>query len=41
VIKGDTIEITGRDLEFDIDSRTSRLSGPVTMIVTAADTTQP
>jgi hypothetical protein len=41
VIKGDTLEITGRDLEFDIDSRTSRLSGPVSMIVTAADSPQP
>ena len=41
VIKGDTIEITGRDLEFDIDSRTSRLRGPVSMVVTAADPAQP
>lgn len=41
VIKGDTLEITGRDLEFDIDSRSSRLNGPVSMIVTAADTSQP
>lgn len=37
VIKGETVEITGRQLEFDIDSRTSHLRGPVTMIVTASD----
>jgi hypothetical protein len=41
VIKGETVEIVGRQLEFDIDSRTSRLRGPVTMVVTATDTIQP
>lgn len=41
VIKGESIEITGRELEFDIDSRTSRLTGPVSMVVTAADKNQP
>ena len=41
VIKGDTLEITGSQLEFDIDTRTSRLRGPVTMVVTAADKLQP
>jgi hypothetical protein len=41
VIKGDTIEITGRDLEFDIDSRTSHLTGPVTMVVTSANAIKP
>jgi hypothetical protein len=41
VIKGETVEIIGRQLEFDIDSRTSRLRGPVTMVVTATDAIQP
>lgn len=41
VIKGETVEITGRQLEFDIDSRTSHLRGPVTMIMTASDTDLP
>jgi len=41
VIKGDSIEIIGRDLQFDIDSRTSRLTGPVTMVLTATDKIQP
>lgn len=41
VIKGETVEITGRQLEFDIDSRTSHLRGPVTMIVTASDSDLP
>ncbi len=41
VIKGETLEITGSQLEFDIDTRTSRLRGPVTMVVTASDALQP
>ena len=41
VIKGESIEITGRDLEFDIDSRTSRLTGPVSMVLTASDKVMP
>lgn len=41
VIKGDTVEIVGRQLEFDIDSRTSRLRGPVTMVVTGSDAMKP
>lgn len=41
VIKGETVEIVGRQLEFDIDSRTSRLRGPVTMVLTATDAIQP
>lgn len=41
VIKGETLEITGSQLEFDIDTRTSRLRGPVTMVVTASDELQP
>lgn len=41
VIKGDNIEITGREMEFDIDSRTSRLRGPVTMVIVNTDQLQP
>ena len=41
VIKGESMEITGRDLEFDIDSRTSRLTGPVSMVLTASDKVMP
>ncbi len=41
VIKGETLEITGSQLEFDIDTRTSLLRGPVTMVVTASDKLQP
>jgi len=41
VIKGETMEITGRELEFDIDTRTSHLRGPVTMVVTATEKLQP
>ena len=41
VIKGESMEITGRDLDFDIDARTSRLTGPVTMVLTATDKIQP
>ncbi len=41
VIKGESIEITGRDLEFNIDSRTSHLTGPVTMVLTASDKVMP
>ena len=41
VIKGETVEIVGRHLEFDIDSRTSHLRGPVTMVITATESIQP
>ena len=41
VIKGETLEITGSQLIFDIDTRTSLLRGPVTMVVTASDKLQP
>lgn len=41
VIKGETLEITGRELEFNIDSRTSRLRGPVTMVISGADKLAP
>jgi hypothetical protein len=41
VIKGESVEITGRELEFDIDTRTSRLRGPVTMVVNAGEATLP
>lgn len=41
VIKGESIEITGRDLAFDVDSRTSRLRGPVRMILSATDKAKP
>lgn len=41
VIQGESLEITGRSLAFDLDSRTSRLSGPVTMILTATDKIKP
>lgn len=41
VIKGDSVEITGSALEFDVDTRTSRLRGPVTMVVTASKSMQP
>lgn len=41
VIKGETIEITGRELEFNIDSRTSRLRGPVTMVISGTEKLTP
>ena len=41
VIKGENIEITGREMEFNVDSRTSRLLGPVTMIISNTDKLQP
>ena len=41
VIKGETLQITGRELEFNIDSRTSRLRGPVTMVISGADKITP
>jgi len=41
VIKGESVQITGRELEFNIDSRTSRLRGPVTMILSGTDKLQP
>ena len=41
VIKGKNIEITGREMEFNVDSRTSRLLGPVTMIISNTDKLQP
>ena len=41
MIKGETLEITGSQLEFDLDTRTSLLRGPVTMVVTASDKLQP
>ena len=41
VIKGENIEITGREMEFDVDSRTSHLLGPVTMIISNPDKLQP
>lgn len=37
VIRGEHVHITGRRLEFDIASRTSRLAGPVTMTVSSPD----
>jgi len=37
LIRGEHVRITGRRLEFDIASRTSRLAGPVTMTVTSPD----
>jgi hypothetical protein len=41
IIRGENMEITGRRLEFDLDSRTSRLQGPVTMTVTSPATPAP
>jgi lipopolysaccharide export system protein LptC len=41
IIKGENIEITGREMEFNVDSRTSRLLGPVTMIISNTDKLQP
>lgn len=41
VIKGENIEITGREMEFDVDSRTSHLLGPVTMIISNPDKPEP
>ena len=41
VIKGENLQITGRELEFNIDSRTSRLRGPVTMVISGADKLAP
>jgi len=41
VIKGESVQITGRQLEFNLDSRTSRLLGPVTMVLSGADKLQP
>ena len=41
VIKGETMQITGRELEFNVDSRTSVLRGPVTMVISGTDKFQP
>lgn len=37
VIRGEQFEITGRQLEFDSNTRDSRLLGPVVMILTQAE----
>ena len=36
-IKGENVQITGRQLQFDVKTRLSRLQGPVTMIVTGTE----
>lgn len=36
-IKGDNVQITGRQLQFDVKTRLSRLQGPVTMVVTGTE----
>lgn len=40
MIRGKQIEITGRQMQFDVRNRTSKLLGPVTMTVTDDGTTQ-
>lgn len=36
-IKGENVQITGRQLQFDVKTRLSRLQGPVTMVVTGTE----
>ena len=40
-IKGENVQITGRQLEFDVNTRSSHLQGPVTMVVTGTEKFQP
>lgn len=41
VIKGDNIEITGRRLEFHVPTRQSRLTGPVSLVISNTENLQP
>jgi hypothetical protein len=41
MIRGRQIEITGRQMQFDVRNRTSKLLGPVTMTVENAGTATP